>query len=221
MTQFSRGRREVCAATDSSNRVATPRQLASAGRACKLPDHRPWVLMMLFLRGLLDRLLLVCAVVAGGLVPGFIAQYRQRLGGRLDQARLDLAGWQRLAEQYYQGDIERLIRYHLESGDPKFHAEGAVIRSLIETVQRLQGAMDSLHGSLFHQAAYLALHADPGLVRATFGDWVPTFALSAEGIVFALVFAVVLWLAFQALWRLLALLRPRARAASTHRLRSS
>ena len=168
---------------------------------------------MSFLRGLLDRLLLVCAVVAGGLVPGFIAQYRQRLGGRLDQARLDLEPWQRLAEQYYQGDIERLIRYHLDSSDPKFHAEGAIIRSLLATVQQLQSAVDALQGSLFRQAAHLALHADPGLVRATLHDWVPTFALSAEGIVFAVVFAVVVWLAFLSLWHAFALLgRRNARA---------
>jgi Protein of unknown function (DUF2937) len=176
---------------------------------------------MLYLRGLLDRVLLICAVVAGGLVPGFIAQYRQRLGGRLDQARLDLAPWQRLAEQYYQGDIERLIRYHLDSSDPKFHAEGAIIRALVETVQRLQSAVDALQGSLFHQAAYLALHGDTGLARATLHDWVPTFALSSEGILFALVFAAVLWLAFHALWRLLALVRPRSRTANPRRVRAS
>jgi hypothetical protein len=167
--------------------------------------------MMSFVRGLLDRVLLVCAVVGGGLVPGFIAQYRQRLGGRLDQARLDLAPWQHLAEQHYQGDLEQLIRYHLESTDPKFHDEGAIIRGLVTTVQQLQSAVDALHGSLFRQASYLALHADPGLARATLHDWVPTFALSAEGIVFALVFGVVVWLLFHALWRLLALLRPRGR----------
>ena len=174
---------------------------------------------MMFVRGLLDRLLLVCAVVAGGLVPGFIAQYRQRLGGRLDQARLDLAPWQRLAEQYYQGDIERLIRYHLDSSDPKFHAEGAIIRALVASVQQLQSAVDALQGSLFHQAAYLTLHADPGLARATLNDWVPTFALSGEGIVFALAFGLAVWLLFQALWRLIALLLPRGRAARAPRAR--
>ena len=176
---------------------------------------------MSLVRGFLDRVLLVCAVVAGGLVPGFIAQYRQRLGGRLDQARLDLAPWQRLAEQYYQGDIERLIRYHLESSDPKFHAEGAIIRALVTTVQQLQSAVDALHGSLFRQAAYLALHGDAGLARATLHDWVPTFALSSEGIVFALAFAVVVWLLFHALWRLFALLRPRGSAARAPRTRIS
>jgi hypothetical protein len=166
---------------------------------------------MLILRGLLDRLLLVCAVVVGGLVPGFIAQYRQRLGGRLDQARLDLAPWQRLAEQFHQGDIGRLIQYHLDSNDPKFHAEGAVIRSLVATVQQLQSAVDALHGNLFQQAAYLALHADAGLARATLADWVPTFAFSGEGMLFALLIALGVWLLFQGVWRLIALaVAPRA-----------
>jgi hypothetical protein len=158
---------------------------------------------MLFVRGLLDRLLLVCAVVAGGLVPGFIAQYRQRLGGRLDQARLDLEPWQKLAGQFYQGDIGRLIGYHFASSDPKFQAEGAVIRRLVDEVARLESAVDALHGSLFHQLAYLAVHADPGLARATLHDWVPTFALSYDGLVFALCFGLAAWLAFHALWWLL------------------
>src|SRR5215469_13510803 len=174
---------------------------------------------MVFLRGLLDRLLVVCAAVAGGLVPGFIAQYRQRLGGRLDQARLDLAPWQHLADQNYQGDIEKLIRYHLDSSDPQFFAEGAIIRALVTTVQQLQSAVDALHGNLFHQAAYLAVHADPGLARATLHDWVPTFALSHDGIVFALAFAVVVWLLFEALWSLIALLRPGGRITRSPRAR--
>ena len=176
---------------------------------------------MSLVRGLLDRVLLVCATVAGGLVPGFIAQYRQRLGGRLDQARLDLAPWQHLADQYYQGDIDRLVRHHLESSDPNFHAEAAIIRALATSVQQLQSAVDALHGSLFRQTAYLVLHADPGLARATLHDWVPTFALSSEGIVFALAFAVVVWLLFNALWRLLALLRPRRQVARASRARLS
>jgi Protein of unknown function (DUF2937) len=159
---------------------------------------------MLFVRGVLDRLLLVCAVVAGGLVPGFIAQYRQRLGGRLDQARLDLEPWQKLAGQFYQGDIGRLIQYHFDSSDPKFHAEGSVIRALVDDVARLQSAVDALHGSVFRQLAYLAVHADPGLTRATLHDWVPTFALSTDGLVFALCFGLTVWLLFQVLWWLLA-----------------
>ena len=151
-------------------------------------------------RGLLDRVVLVCSAVAGGLIPGFIAQYRQRLGGRLDQAKLDLAPWQKIADQFYHGDIDQLIQYHLSSTDPTFHSEGGVIRALVASVHQLQSAVDALQGSLASQAGYLALHADPGIARATLGDWVPTFALSAEGLVFALLFAVLVWLVFHALW---------------------
>ena len=160
---------------------------------------------MSFVRGIFDRMLLVGAVVAGGLLPGFIAQYRQRLGGRLDQAMLDLEPWQKLARQFHHGDIEQLIQYHLSSSDPQFRAEGAVIRALVTTVHQLQSAADALHGSLFRQSSYLALHADPGLLRATFGDWMPTFALSFDGLLFAALFALSVWLLFHAAWALLAL----------------
>ena len=160
---------------------------------------------MSLVRGLLDRLLLICAVVTGGLVPGFMAQYRQRLGGRLDQARLDLAPWQKIADQYFHGDLGQLIQHHLASKDPAFHSEGAVISALMSTVQRLQSEAAALHGNLFRQIAYLALHTDPGIARATLTDWVPTFGLSTEGILFALAFAVALWLVFQAGWSLTAM----------------
>jgi Protein of unknown function (DUF2937) len=155
---------------------------------------------MLFVRGLLDRIVLICAVIAGGLVPGFIAQYRQRLGGRLDQARIDLAPWQNLANQYYGGSLDKLIQYHLDSSDPKFHAEGAVLRTLVNSVQQLQSAVDALHGSLWQQLGYLSLHTDPALARATLHDWVPTFSLAMDGIVFALAFALCVWLLFHTLW---------------------
>ncbi len=167
------------------------------------------------LRGLLDRLLLIAAIVAGGLVPGFIAQYRQRLGGRLDQARLDLEPWRRLAEQYQHGDLKALIDYHLASPDPTFHAEGQLIQNLIATVTELEHAVAALQGNLFQQLGYLLVHADPGLARATWADWVPTFALSGEGLLFAALFALGVWLAFQLIWWALArVLGPRARHRS-------
>lgn len=159
---------------------------------------------MSYIRGLVDRLLLICAVVAGGLVPGFISQYRQRLGGRLDQALLDLAPWQKIANQYFHGDLSQLIQYHLASRDPTFHSEGAAISALVTSVRNLQIEVAALHGNLFQQAGYLALHMDPAIARATLGDWVPTFGLSSDGIVFALLFALALWLLFQSIWSLTA-----------------
>jgi len=172
---------------------------------------------MRILRGLIDRLLLVAAVVTGGLIPGFIAQYRQRLGGRLDQAMLDLAPWQHIADQYHHGDIAQLIQYHLASRDLTFHSEGAVIQALVQTVDRLQLAVNALHTTLFRQVAYLTTHTDPELARATMSDWVPTFALSLEGLLFAVLFALVLWLIFHGLWQLFGRATARWRGSTRQR----
>ncbi|MBV9621525.1 MAG: DUF2937 family protein [Gammaproteobacteria bacterium] len=172
---------------------------------------------MAWLRGVLDRLLLLGGVIGGGLVPGFIAQYRQRLGGRLDQARLDLAAWQQIADQFHHGSLERLIQHHLASPDATFRAEGAVVRGLLASVQQLERALAALHGSLWQQATYLALHGDARLAAATWHDWVPTFALDRDGLLFAGLCGVLLWALFHALWHgahLLRRRRPRARRAT-------
>ena len=155
---------------------------------------------MFIVRGLIDRILLVCAIVTGGLVPGFLAQYRQRLGGRLDQARLDLAPWQKIADRFFGGHLHELISYHLASPVAPIHAEGAVIEQLVHSVQQLNEEMAALHGSLYHQVWYLALHPDPALLRATASAWVPTFGLSGPALLFAVVFAGCAWLIFQTLW---------------------
>lgn len=160
---------------------------------------------MSLIRGLVDRVLLICAAVAGGLVPGFISQYRQRLGGMLDQAKLDLAPWQKIADQYFHGDLAGLIQYHVASKDPTFHAEGAAISSLVASVQHLQSEVAALHGNVFQETVYLAFHGDPLVARATLGDWVPTFGLSTDGIAFALIFALCLWIVFQVFWSLTAI----------------
>ena len=172
---------------------------------------------MFIVRGLIDRILLICAVVTGGLVPGFLAQYRQRLGGRLDQARLDLAPWQKIADQFFGGSLHSLIQYHLASPVAPIHAEGAVIRHLTLTVQHLQNELAALHGNLYHQALYVALHPDPDLLRATLSAWAPTFGLSAQALLFAGVFAVTLWLIFQGLWTLTEVSVRRVRRARTPR----
>ena len=83
--------------------------------------------MGLILRGILDRIVLVVAILAAGCVPSFIAQYRQRLGGMLDQASKDLALFQDIANRFHGGDIQRLIKHHLASTDPTFRSEGVAM----------------------------------------------------------------------------------------------
>lgn len=157
-----------------------------------------------WLRGLLDRLLLVAAVLCAGALPSFIAQYRQRLGGRLEQVIRDLAPFQEIANRLHGGSLDALIKYHLASTDNTFHAEGQAIQDMVNSAASLRSAADALNADLWHQLWYLTRHLDTGLAGGTWSSFVPSVPITLDGLVFALIVGLLLWLIVAFLWSLLA-----------------
>jgi hypothetical protein len=174
---------------------------------------------MRLLRGLLDRLLLVAAVLCAGTVPSFIAQYRQRLGGRLDQVLIDLEPFRRIAAQYHGGSLEALVRHHLASSDATFRAEGAAVRAMMDSAAALRAAVAALNADLWHQLLYLAGHLDVSIARETWRIFAPAVPLQPEPLVFAAICGLLVWLLAAGLWRLCAALAygMRARRARARR----
>lgn len=155
---------------------------------------------MAFIRGILDRIILVIGVVAAGCIPSFIAQYRQRVGGRLDQVLQDLAPFQAIADQFHHGSLQELIQHHLASVDSTFHDEGTALQAMVDSAEQLRQALQALNTDLFHQLVYLLAKADPLIARATWEIFSPSFNLTAESVVFALIVGVAIWLVFLAVW---------------------
>ena len=155
---------------------------------------------MLVISGIVDRSFLVVAVIAGGTIPSFVAQYRQRIGGALDQGLRDLAPFQEIANQRYNGSMQALVQHHLNSTDATFHSEGAAISAMIESAQRLRDAAQALNADLLHQLIYLVRAADFPMLTATWNIFKPSFGLSVDSLVFAFIVGVSLWLTFIALW---------------------
>lgn len=155
---------------------------------------------MSWLRGLLDRIFLLAAVFAAACIPSFIAQYRQRAGGRLDQVLLDLAPFQAIADRYHGGSLDALIRYHLASSDPTFHQEGTALQAMVSSAARLREIVAGLNTDLVRQCLYLLQHHDTDLMRATWSIFQPGFALTLQGVLFALAVGVLLWALFLGCW---------------------
>ena len=162
-------------------------------------------------RALLDRIVLLVAVVAAGCIPSFIIQYRQRLGGRLDQVQADLAPFQAIADRFHGGSLSELIRYHLQSTDATFHQEGAALQSMVQAAERLRAMLAALDTDLAHQCLYMLLHHDNELLRATWSSYQPGFTLDLQGVVFALAIGLVIWALFLGLWHVVAYLLGAAR----------
>ncbi|HTV79893.1 MAG TPA: DUF2937 family protein [Steroidobacteraceae bacterium] len=151
-------------------------------------------------RGILDRIILLAAILLASCVPSFIAQYRQRLGGRLDQVRADLAPFQAIADRNFGGSLSKLIDHHIASPDTTFHQEGVAIQAMADALVRLQDAIQALNTDLVHQCLYLVNHPDYDLLRSTWGIYQPGFTLTLQGAVFALAIGLVVWLLFLGLW---------------------
>jgi len=168
---------------------------------------------MAFIRGILDRIVLVAGVIAAGCIPSFIVQYRQRVGGMLEQVIKDLAPFQAIADKLHHGSLQDLIKHHLDSSDPTFYKEGAAVRAMVESAEQLRNTFQALNTDLFHQLSYLATRMDPLIARATWDVFSPSFGLTVESVVFGSVVGVLIWLVFLSVWyvidRLVAILTAR------------
>ncbi len=152
------------------------------------------------LRGVIDRLVLLGGVLAGGCVPGFITQYQQRVGGRLDQVKIDLAPFEEVARRFHGGDLHTLVAHHLASPDQSFHAEGQAVQGMMDSLARLQAMMSGLAGSVWHQMGYLLRHFDREIGGATWQSYVPAFNLDPASLMVAAAIGVACWLIFIAIW---------------------
>ncbi len=138
------------------------------------------------LRGVLDGLVLIGGVLAGGCVPSYISQYQQRVGGRLDQVKNDLAPFQGIANRFHGGELDALVKHHLASPDKSFQAEGQAVKAMLDNFARLQAMMDGLTGSIWHQMAFLAASLRSCEIGvATWQNFLPSFNLDPASMVVA------------------------------------
>lgn len=168
---------------------------------------------MRLIRGLLDRLILVAGTLTGGTTPSFIAQYRQRIGGHLDQVTQNLDPFRQIATQRHEGSLKALVQHHLNSQDQTFHAEGAAIQAMIDDEHSLIAALEALTGGLHQQLWYILRHANPEILQRTWEAYEPSFVFSFESLIWAGLTGISAWLLFLGLWGTVAyVFRPRVGA---------
>lgn len=155
---------------------------------------------MFLIRGLLDRIILIGAIFAAACLPSFIVQYRQRLGGRLDQVLRDLQPFQEIANRNHGGDMKKLIQHHLASTDRTFRDEGSAIQAMVDAAARLKASVQALNADLMHQVGYLATNLDTDVAAATWSTFVPGFSFTPEYALFAITVGLAIWALFIVAW---------------------
>lgn len=119
--------------------------------------------------------------LAGAQMPEFAQQYRQRLGGSIDELRLVVT---RLDDDSRASNMSRdeAIRRLEGDADPLIRRRGEADREVVARLGRLEqqrAAYDS--AGPFSRLLIFVRDADPGLAEATYLDYEPAWPATTEG----------------------------------------
>lgn len=136
--------------------------------------------------GIADRLLSILGAVGMAQFPQFFGQYIQRLGGHLQEARRTVYQYQQAADKL-DISLEEYIAQHFAADNPVFKSSGEVIAELLNRVQHLEQAFNSMQQSNPFTRWFVFLQdADWEIARQTLSHYTPGLPTNLEGIIYGL-----------------------------------
>lgn len=148
---------------------------------------------MIFGRLITGAMVLVSGL-AGAQLPEFSQQYRQRLGGAVDELRTIV---ERFDADARAENLDRTaaLRRHLENADDLIKRRGRAMIDTIARHERLESFRKELAGSSsFALVMNLSTRMDGQIAQATWRDFQPAIPVTAEGGVLAAIGALFGWL---------------------------
>ena len=135
-------------------------------------------------------------------VPNFIDQYSKRVDAHLIEATSLFSGYQALANDQQNGDINALILKHETSSDATFRAEAALIRGLQTNIVRYQEEGAALIAGTWPGLIHIALKGSAALLQETINQDLAILPLNLDAMSYGFIIAIL----FSILWELVSLL---------------
>lgn len=141
-------------------------------------------------------------------LPEFAQQYRQRLGGALDELDRVVGRFDTSAQASGLSREQAITRLR-EQPEPLARREGEAMGDLVDRRDRLQRQRDDFTtAGSFERMLVLIREVDPAIARATYVEFEPAVPATSEGAVAAGGGFVLFWGAMLFLARILSRLRP-------------
>lgn len=165
---------------------------------------------------MIGRILAMAVGLFGALVasqmPEFAQQYRQRLGGAIEELRRVVDRFDSSAQTSGLSRDQAIARLR-EQPEPLARREGEAIGDVVDRLDRLKRQSDDFAAAgSFERILVLIREMDPGLARATYLDFEPAMPATSEGVVAAGGGFALFWGAMLFIARLFGRLRPRGRS---------
>ncbi|PVE24645.1 DUF2937 domain-containing protein [Microvirga sp. KLBC 81] len=133
----------------------------------------------------------------GGVVasqgPEYAQQYRQRLGGTIDELKRLIAQFD--ADAQANGETQDSAIARLRSNpDTLVNRQGAAMQANIERLERLQLHREAMmQAGSFARIALMVRDGDRDVVEATYRDFEPAMPVTEEGIISTISGFIVVW----------------------------
>jgi len=146
-----------------------------------------------FFDGLLERFFSFFGGLLFGQFPHFYAQYLQRLGGHLEEARLQLTQYTQAANLHHLS-LEEYIRIHLDSSNSIFNSSGKIIADLVKRFEMLEKAYLALREAPPLWRGWVFIHyRESDIILETLKDFTPGFPITWEGLSYAVIGIICFW----------------------------
>lgn len=154
---------------------------------------------MKLLLALFDRVLLVASVLFGGCLHSFILNYRQRIEGHLNQSQADLQQFQQIADRHFNGSLPDLIQSYSVDTTSAIQETANAVKNIWDTSEELRLVFEGLQGNVIQQIQTMLEYYDKEKLVATWEIYQPSFTLSLDSMLMALLSAVTIWGTFMLL----------------------
>ncbi len=154
------------------------------------------------LNGMLDRISAIAGALAVAQLPGFIQHYTQRLGGHVVEARLNVSGWQRIADETAGGQLDALLGGYMADASAAVLAAGRKGITDVERAAQLERAFEALvEAPVWQRPVVFLRHLDGAIARATWGYYQPNLPFNLESLIYALAGLLAGWCLYRLLCR--------------------
>ncbi len=129
-------------------------------------------------------------LIIGIQIPNFIDQYEKRIDAHYIEVLQNFRGFQEIANRYYGGDIEALIKRHETSTDETFQAEGKPIEQMYKRMLRFEREKASLDTTYPKKAIHVIVNGDREIIEETYSNYSAGIVLDKLAILSGIVVSV-------------------------------
>jgi hypothetical protein len=124
--------------------------------------------MLALINNILDRCFFTASFIIGVQLPEFMQQYQQRLAGHLNEAQLQLAQFEVIAQQHFDGNLITMITRYKNNSEASIISTGELIERLSTRVEYLNTHLEQINATDYLSRLYQFIwHLDKQIAAGT------------------------------------------------------